>query len=52
MVGKLGAVVEVVDWVDSVRGFWGGVGALPSLTSRLGVGGVRGGEVDMERGGG
>ena len=48
MVGKQGAVVEVVDWVDSVRVFWGEVGAAPSLTSLLGVGDVRGEEVDME----
>ena len=48
MVGKQGAVVKVVDWVDSVRVFWGEVGAAPSLTSLLGVGDVRGVEVDME----
>ena len=60
MVGKHGAVVEVVDWVvfevvDWVVfvwgfwwGFWVGVGAEPSLASRPGVGGVRGGVVDME----
>ena len=48
MVGKHGAVVEVVDWVVFVWGFWVGVGAEPSLASRPGVGGVRGGVVDME----